>query len=289
MPRRPPERRSALARLAVLALAATAAPPLYAWSPVESPFFYPDRHSYSTPAQFGLAHEDVWLTAADGSRLHGWWLPAAKQPALGSVLHLHGNAANVSNHLPLVAWLPAQGFNLLMLDYRGFGRSEGRPTLHGVVEDALVALRHLRSRPGVDGERLVVIGHSLGGATALRALAADRAGVRLAVLDAPFASYRGIARDAAGGTPLALLLPLARPTLPTADHDPVQAAARLDLPLLIVHGDADEVIPLHHSQQIAAAAPSARLIVVPGAGHLRTFDDLPTRTQIVQAMREAVR
>jgi hypothetical protein len=106
---------------------------------VERMFFYPDSAQYTRPEQFGLRHEDVSITTADGSRLHGWWLPAKGQ-ALGSVLHLHGNAANVSNHLPLVAWLPGTGFNVLMLDYRGFGRSEGRPTLDGVVDDAAAAL-----------------------------------------------------------------------------------------------------------------------------------------------------
>ncbi|MFN9211866.1 MAG: alpha/beta hydrolase [Betaproteobacteria bacterium] len=290
MRRRLPERR-ATARGVWLraAIARSVAALLAGCLPVERLFFYPDARVYTTPAQFGLAHEDVWLTAADGSRLHAWWLPAKLQPALGTVLHLHGNAANVSNHLPLAAWLPAQGFNVLMLYYRGFGRSEGGPTLDGVVEDAQAALRALHARPGVDADRLIVIGHSLGAATALRLLAADSAGVRLAVLDAPFASYRGIARDAAGGTVLAPALPLALPALPDADKDPVTAAARLDLPLLILHGDADTVIPLHHSQQIAKAAKNAQSIVVPGAGHLQTFDDPRLRAQIVQAMQAALR
>jgi len=288
-PRPRPERRAAARAGLRAALAVSLAALLAGCLPVERMFFYPDARSYTAPAQFGLAHEDVWLTAADGSRLHAWWLPARQQPAAGTVLHLHGNAANVSNHLPLVAWLPEQGFNVLMLDYRGFGRSEGRPTLDGVVEDAQAALRALRARPGVDADRLIVIGHSLGAATALRLLAADSAGVRLAVLDAPFASYRGIARDAAGGTALAPLLPLALPALPAEDRDPVTAAARLDLPLLILHGDADTVIPPAHSQQIAQAAKNAQLIVVPGAGHLQTFDDPQLRAQIARAMQAALR
>ena len=78
------------------------------------------------------------LAAPDGTKLHAWFLPAGGT-ARGTVLHLHGNAANVSNHLPLVAWMPARGYNVLMLDYRGFGKSEGRPTLDGIVEDALAA------------------------------------------------------------------------------------------------------------------------------------------------------
>ena len=175
-----------------------------AW--VERFFFYPDNLPYSTPAQFGLQSEDVWLSATDGSKLHAWFLPAQVK-AKGTVLHLHGNAANVSNHLPLVAWLPARGFNVLTLDYRGFGRSQGTPSLDGVVDDAAAALAYLRTRPGVDANRLIVVGQSLGGATALRLLARESAGVRLAVIDSAFASYRKIAREAASTA--GLLAPLA--------------------------------------------------------------------------------
>ena len=109
-------------------------------------FFYPDSATYTTPAQLGVRAEDVQIVTADGSRLHGWFLPAVGN-ANGTVLHLHGNAANVSNHLPLVSWLPARGYNVLMVDYRGFGRSQGKPSLDGIVDDAAAAVAYLRTRP----------------------------------------------------------------------------------------------------------------------------------------------
>ena len=257
---------------------------------VERMFFYPDSAQYSRPEQYGLPYEDVHFDAADGSRLHGWWLPA-KGAALGSVLHLHGNAANVSNHLPLVAWLPAAGFNVLMLDYRGFGRSEGRPTLDGVVDDAAAALAYLRTRPGVDGGRLVVLGQSLGGATALRLLARDSSGVRLAVIEAAFASYRGIARDAAmQSVVLAPLVPIAAPALPPAKDDPVAALAAVRVPLLLVHGTADEVIPFRHGEQLAAAAPAGTQFVrVDGARHMESLTRIDVQQRVLQAMVAAVR
>jgi uncharacterized protein len=257
---------------------------------VERMFFYPDSARYTQPQQFGLQHEDVFITTADGSRLHGWWLPA-KGSALGSVLHLHGNAANVGNHLPLVAWLPGAGFDVLMLDYRGFGRSQGSPTLDGVVEDAAAALRYLRTRPGVDGNRLVVLGQSLGGATALRLLARDGEGVRLAVIEAAFASYRGIARDAAlQSVVLAPLLPLALPGLPAARHDPLVALASLRVPLLLVHGTADEVIPFKHGEQLSAAAPAgSEFIRVDGARHMESLTRADVQRRVLEAMVAAVR
>jgi hypothetical protein len=257
---------------------------------VERMFFYPDSAQYARPEQYGLQHEDAFFTAPDGSRLHGWWLPA-KGAALGSVLHLHGNAANVSNHLPLVAWLPGAGFNVLMLDYRGFGRSQGRPTLDGVVDDAAAALAYLRTRPRVDGGRLVVLGQSLGGATALRLLARDSAGVRLAVIEAAFASYRGIARDAAmQSVVLAPLVPIAAPMLPPASDDPVAALASLRVPLLIAHGTADEVIPFRHGEQLAAAAPAgSQFIRVDGARHMESLTRADVQRRVLEAMVAAVR
>lgn len=278
---------SAPIRACLVALAASV---LAGCNMIEGMFFYPDRVQYTRPADYGLAHEDVALTTADGVKLHAWWLPA-QGAAAGTVLHLHGNAANVSNHLPLAAWLPRAGFNVLMLDYRGFGRSEGRPTLDGVLADAHAALAYLRSRRDVDATRLIVFGQSLGGATALRLLAEDAAGVRLAVIDSAFASYRGIARDAAlQSIVLAPLLPLALPLLPGADKDPLTALARIDVPLLFVHGRADQVIPFKHGEQLFAAAKEPkRLIAVDRARHMEAVMRPDVQSQILAALRDAVR
>lgn len=278
---------SAPIRACLVALAASV---LAGCNMIEGMFFYPDRVQYTRPADYGLAYEDVALATADGVKLHAWWLPA-QGAAAGTVLHLHGNAANVSNHLPLAAWLPRAGFNVLMLDYRGFGRSEGRPTLDGVLADARAALANLRSRRDVDATKLIVFGQSLGGATALRLLAEDAAGVRLAVIDSAFASYRGIARDAAlQSIVLAPFLPLALPLLPGADKDPVTALARIDVPLIFVHGRADRVIPFKHSEQLLAAAKEPkRLIAVERAQHMESVMRPDVQSQVLAAMRDAVR
>jgi uncharacterized protein len=257
---------------------------------VERFFFYPDAVSYSVPAQFGVSAENVEMRAADGVRLHGWFLPAAG-PARGTVLHLHGNAANVSNHLPIVAWLPARGYNVLMVDYRGFGRSEGNPTLDGIVLDGLAALEYLRTRPDVDRERIVVFGQSLGGATALRMLARDAAGVRLAIIDSSFPSYRGIARDATAGGPMGPVAALAASALPGTDKDPVTALQSVTVPLIFVHGKRDSVIPHANSDVLHAAAPTtSRLWKIPDAEHIAALAwPGPWRDKLVAAMDAAVK
>ena len=256
---------------------------------VERMFFYPDAVTYTTPAQIGVRVEDVHVVSGDGSRLHGWFMPAVGQ-ARGTVLHLHGNAANISNHLPLVAWLPARGYNVLMIDYRGFGRSEGKPSLDGIVDDAVAALGYLRIRPDVDATRLIVLGQSIGGATALRMLARDARGVRLAVIDSAFASYRGIARDATAGGPLAPVAALTASMLPGPDKDPITALKSIRTPLIFVHGKKDSIIEAVNSERLHAAVPGSQHWSVPDAVHIMALAQPGSwREKLVQAMDEAAR
>lgn len=253
-------------------------------------FFYPDQHVYTTPQAEGVHAEEVLLPGPDGLPLHGWWLPA-QGPVHGTVLHVHGNAANISNHLPLVAWLPAAGFNVLTFDYRGYGRSGGKPSIQGLVDDTRAALVWLRQRPGVDPQRLVVIGQSLGGATAVRAVAAAPQGVRLLVLDSAFSSYRGIAREAAQSMgALGWLAPIFIPTLPADEHDPVHAAARLTMPLLVLHGSRDVVIPQHHGHALwVAAKDPKRWLPIDGGQHIDALMRADVRAQVRDAMIAALR
>ena len=255
---------------------------------IERMFFYPDSATYTTPAQLGVRAEDVRIVTADGSRLHGWFLPAVGN-AKGTVLHLHGNAANVSNHLPLVSWLPARGYNVLMVDYRGFGRSEGKPSLDGVVDDAAAALAYLRTRPDVDATRLIMFGQSIGGATALRLLARDARGVRLGVIDSAFASYRGIARDATAGGPLAPIAALTVGVLPGPDKDPITALKSIRVPLIFVHGARDTIIAAANSEKLHAAAAGSQHWSVPDAMHIMALGQPGSwREKLVQAMNAAV-
>lgn len=255
---------------------------------VERQFFYPDQTIYSLPSQYGLSVQDVWIDGPGGSRLHGWWLPA-QGPVRGTVLHLHGNAGNISTHLPLVAWVPAAGFNLLTIDYRGYGQSSGAPTLDGVVDDGLAALRWLRATHPQQAQRIVVIGQSLGGATATRVVAAEPEGVRLLVLDCPFASYRGIASDAVRGSWMAVLAPAALRALPGPEKDPVTVIRALRVPLLVLHSVDDSVVPLSHGRALFDAAPEPRrMIEVSNTTHVDGFTLPSIRQQTIAAMLHAL-
>ncbi len=256
---------------------------------VERQFFYPDGTVYTTPARLGLKAQDVTIPGPERSRLHGWWLPA-EGPARGTVLHLHGNAANISNHLPLVAWLPKAGFNLLTFDYRGFGRSDGSPTLDGVVADGRAALAWLRQQPGVDAQKLVVLGQSLGGATAVRVVAADPAGVKLLVLDCAFSSYRGIALDATRGSWLQWVAPAALTTLPGREKDPVTLIRSLRSPVFVLHSADDAVVPIAHGKALYDAAPEPKQwLEVQQTQHVDGLTQEPVRQQVIAAMLRSLR
>jgi len=134
-------------------------------------FYQPDQIVYETPARYNLAYTDVFFNSRDGTRLHGWFLPAAGN-AVGTVIHFHGNYGNLTYYLKQVSWLPSKNFNVFTFDYRGYGRSAGAPSRRGLYEDSISALEYLRSRPEVDRKNIYVFGQSLGGANAVAALAA---------------------------------------------------------------------------------------------------------------------
>ena len=115
-------------------------------------FFYPMSPWVQNPENQGLQYEDIVLIHPRGMRIHGWWLPAADDaPARGTVYFLHGNAQNISTHLANVQWLPARGYNVFLLDYRGYGLSEGKPKLPDVFDDVQLGLDWLRHAQRTDG------------------------------------------------------------------------------------------------------------------------------------------
>lgn len=254
-------------------------------------FFRPNDRDYADPERLGLTASQVTFRSDDRTPLDGWWLAA--DPAAGApwctVVHAHGNAANISRHLDAVAWLPPLGVNVLMFDYRGFGLSLGKPSLDGVVADTEAAVRTAVALPGSTPGRVVVLGQSLGGATAVRAVADLPPGlVQGLVVDSGFARYRDVAHHVAQEIKvLRLFAPVVRDTLPGDEDDPVTAIARVQVPVWIIHGDADRTVPFDQGERLYEAARMPKhWVPVPGGAHLEALDRPEVRAQVVAALRE---
>ncbi len=229
---------------------------------LNSLLYFPSRAVAQTPAAAGLEFGDVALATEDGERLHGWWIRGSR-PSVGHVLLCHGNAGNVGDRVAHAALLAAAGLDVLLFDYRGYGRSSGRPSEPGTYCDARAARSALLEQPGVVASNVLYLGESLGGAVALAlALELPPAGL---ILQSTFTSVRDLARLHYAFVP-DRLVPDAYPSL--------DRIARLRAPLLVLHGDRDEIVPLSHGERLFAAAPEPkRLHVVAGVGH----NDLVTR------------
>ncbi len=255
-------------------------------------FFQPGRGHVMTPDRAGLDYADVDFTAADGTPLHAWFLPARVQPARGTILFLHGNAENISTHIASVYWLPARGYNLLLLDYRGYGKSGGKPSLPGVQDDITSALRVLLARPGVDPDRIVVLGQSLGGALAIHNVAHSpyRAHIRALVVESAFFDYRAIVREKLDGA--WLTWPFQWPLSWTVrnDYSPSQAVAQVSpIPLLIVHGDRDDIVPSTHGERLyAAAREPKRFWRIADGGHIGAWQRAEYRDRLVDYLHDVL-
>jgi hypothetical protein len=246
--------------------------------------FYPTRRQVLTPDRIGLAYRDVWFHADDGVSLHGWFLPAEGE-AKGTVVFLHGNAENISTHIANVGWLPAKGFNVFLFDYRGYGLSEGRPTLDGVHRDAEAAINAVYGLDDVDGRRVVVFGQSLGGAIAIVALTRSphRAQVRALVVEGALSGYRRITREKLAD--IWITWPLQVPLSYAMDdrYKPTEAIAKLSpMPVLIIHGLDDTIVPPEHAKRLFAAAREPKALwLLPKTGHIGAFGSTANQDRLV--------
>lgn len=221
----------------------------------ERVIFQPSSGMDVRPEQLGLEAEELYLTTADGVRIHAFWLPAPA--ATRAILFLHGNAGNASHRLPNAGELARLGAHVLLLDYRGYGKSEGSPSEAGVYADARAGLEHLGEVLSVAPERTVLFGRSIGAIVAVD-LAQDRplAGV---ILEGAFPSVAAVAWRA-------LRLPVG--WLLGGTFDAAAKIPRVRAPLLFLHGDRDRIIPIELGRRLYAAAPEPKAFwVVRGAGH----------------------
>ena len=222
--------------------------------------FFPSREITQTPADVGLHFEDVSFSTSDGTRLHGWLVPGQGDNTL---VWFHGNAGNISNRVDNIQLLNRRlGVNVFIFDYRGYGRSEGKPSERGMYLDGDAALEYLRSRDDVDMEKLILFGRSLGCAVAVEL--ATRHTAKAVLLESPFTSVADMSRRT--HPLLSLLLPPR--LLVQSRFDSLSKIGRIESPVMVLHGDRDDIVPIEMGKELFDAANEPkRFYAIQGAGH----------------------
>ncbi|WP_114417290.1 alpha/beta hydrolase [Marinospirillum perlucidum] len=220
-------------------------------------FYWPEKGLRGTPDELNLPYQDVYLQTDRGLQLHGWWLEArleSGQQEEGIIYFLHGNAENISTHFFALNWMTKQGWHLFVLDYRGYGLSEGTPDIQGVHQDAYQGLKWAVQESQRRELPLVVVGQSIGGVTALTlmSLAEEAKQVDALVVDSAFSGYQRIAREKMSESWLLWAFQYPFSWLVTDDYSPERHLGQLPegLPVLYLHSCADQIIPCSNSQRL---------------------------------------
>lgn len=227
--------------------------------------FLPTAMIEATPAELGLPYEDIWLSATnqrgETEKIHAWWLP--NESSSDVLLYLHGNGSNISGNLDLAVNFYNLGFSILLLDYRGYGLSEGNfPKEASVYQDAQIAWDYLVQDRGLQPGQIFVYGHSLGGAIAID-LGIRQPQMAGLISESSFTSILEVANYHGG---LYSFFPTR--ILINQRFDSLSKVPLLKMPLLFIHGTNDNLIPVEMSKKLYAIAnPPKQLLIVPGAGH----------------------
>jgi len=208
----------------------------------------PGRTLTMTPADVGMDYQDVSIETTDGVTLHGWFIAGRSSRVL---LFFHGNAGNISHRLDSIRQFQDLGLSVFIIDYRGYGQSEGRTTEKGIYRDADAAWRYLIEGRGIVASDIVIFGRSLGASVASW-LAAQTQPLAL-IVESSFTSVPDIAQDLYPWLPARWLSRLSHAT-----RDYIQDVR---CPVLVVHSRDDEIIPFHHGEEIFASANKRRTLL----------------------------
>ena len=232
------------------------------WDNQRDDIFQPQAALQTTPARLGVPFEEVRIPSGSGAErgeLYAWWIPAAQSNA-PTVLYLHGNFRNIAYNLESALRYRILGCNLLLVDYRGYGRSTGgKPSEVKVYEDAEAAWQYLVGQRGVRPQQAFIYGHSLGGAVAID-LALRHPEAAGLIVESTFTSMQAMGELKYGSWPVGLLL--------NQRFESLQKIPGLKLPLLLIHGTWDKKVPVEMGRRLFEAAPQPKtLLLIEGGEH----------------------
>lgn len=218
----------------------------------------PERELSGTPSDLRMDYEDVTIETSDGVSLHGWFIRGFSDQVL---LFFHGNAGNISHRLESIRQFRSLGLSVLIIDYRGYGQSDGRTNERGLYLDGDAAWRYLVDTRGYSPSNIVVFGRSLGGSVA--AMIASRYSPAGLIIESSFTSIRDIASEIYPWLPVRWM---ARYDHPTRD-----LVSEVTCPVLVVHSRNDEIVPFHHGEGIFESAGSQRSFLSLFGSHNTAF------------------
>lgn len=222
--------------------------------------FYPVSGFDGSPGEIGLKAEDIYFRTDDKTKLHGWFFPG--QEGLPVMLFCHGNAGNISHRLDNIKFLLDRGLPVFIFDYRGYGKSGGRPSEGGLYRDGLAAYDFLVNEKSIPGEMILIFGRSLGAAVAIE-IALNRK-IRALIIESAFTSSKGMAQTLFPFNLISFLLP--------PHYNNREKIARIKVPKLMIHGEDDDIVPFYMAQELfGAAQPPKYFYPIKNAGHNDTY------------------
>lgn len=215
--------------------------------------FFPSRNIKSTPADIGLEYEDIYFQTKDKFKINGWLVKGGSE---GTVIFFHGNSGNIGSSNVKIRMFHELGVSVFLVDYRGFGRSEGAPTEMGLYRDAQAAYDYLVSRPDINMNHVIIYGESLGGAVAIDLASRNRScGV---IINGAFTNVLDMAK---------IRYPFIPAFLPGDQFDSLSKVASIKEPKIFIHSQDDEVVPFQLGKKLYDAAVQPKEIFPVGGRH----------------------
>lgn len=221
--------------------------------------YFPTYEIVSTPSDAGLFYEDIMLETSDGINISAWYIPS--ENPRGTVLFFHGNGGNISHRIEFIEMFYSINLSTFIIDYRGYGKSEGVPTEEGTYLDAEAAWNYLVEEKKIEPSSIIIYGRSLGGPIGARI--AEKYKPKAFILDSTFTSIKDI------GAKLYPFLPVRK--FFKFEYNTIEYLKGVDCPVLVIHSRADNYIPFSHAQKLLETIDSRKELVETLGDHNTNF------------------
>ncbi|MHA1896218.1 MAG: alpha/beta hydrolase [Promethearchaeota archaeon] len=216
--------------------------------------FFPTKDFDQDPSAIGLIYEDVYFKTKDGIKLNAWFIPA--EGGDFTILFAHGNGGNISHRMDKISMFHEKGFSLFLYDYRGYGKSEGRPSELGIYRDTYAAYNYLVQEKGIPSNKIIVYGESLGGAPAVDIV--SKVKTQALILEGAFSCAKDMSKEIYPFLPTSLLM---------SKLDSLSKIRNIKVPSLFIHSESDEIVPIELARKLFNAAPEPKKFLTISGGH----------------------